>query len=175
MDAGYLHGEQLLRLKQMVQVGFRVDAIYLTAVGVDGREVVFPLFVAHVHRALVGKQHGVAPVSGRHHAVEHVYTTLDSFENVLRCTNAHEVTGLIFGQYLVYNLYHLIHHLGWFANCQPADSVSIGTFIGYMLGRLLSKVFVSTTLYNGKEALLIAIKWLRFVKTFETAIQPTLC
>ena len=170
MNACYLHGEQFLRLKQVVQVGFRVDAVYLAAVGIDGREVVFPLFVAHIHRALVGKQHGVTPVSGGHHTIEHVYTTFNCFENVLWCAYAHEVTRLVFGQNFVYNLNHFVHHLGWFANSQTANGVSVGAFVGHMLGRLLAKVFISAALHDGKEALLIAIQRLGFVKTLETAV-----
>ena len=34
MDTGYLHGQQLLRLKQMVQIGFGIDAVGLASVKV---------------------------------------------------------------------------------------------------------------------------------------------
>ena len=72
MDRGYLHGQQFLRLEEMMEIGLRVDTVYLTAIGINGREVVLPLLVPHVHRSLISEQHGVATVAGWHHTVEHV-------------------------------------------------------------------------------------------------------
>ena len=36
VDAGNLHCEQLLRLKQVVEVSLRIDAVDIATVGVDG-------------------------------------------------------------------------------------------------------------------------------------------
>ena len=122
MDAGNLHGQQLLRLEQVVQVGLGVDAVNIAAVGVDGREVVLPLLVAHVHGTFVGEQHGVATIACRHDAVKHVHTALDGFQDVLRCTHPHQVAGTVLGQDVVDDLYHLVHHLRGLAYGQTANA-----------------------------------------------------
>ena len=40
VDGGYLHGQQLLCMKEMVQVGLGVERVYYRrAVGLDGRQL----------------------------------------------------------------------------------------------------------------------------------------
>ena len=89
VDACYLHCKQFLRLEKVVQVCLGVDAVDVASVRVDGGEVVLPLLVAHVHRTVVGEEHGVAPVACRHDTVEHVDATFYRLEYVLWCAYAH--------------------------------------------------------------------------------------
>ncbi len=98
VDAGDLHSQQLLCLEEVVEVGLGGYAVDVAAVRVNRTEVHLPLLVAHVHRALVGEEHSVAAVTGRHYAVEHVDTTLDGFEDVLWSSYAHQVARLVLRQ-----------------------------------------------------------------------------
>ena len=84
-----LHGQQFLSLEEVVQVSLRVYAVYVAAIRVDRREVSLPFLVPHVHCPLVCEEHGVASVSCRHDAVEHVYPSLDGFKDILRCAHPH--------------------------------------------------------------------------------------
>ena len=131
MDTGNLHRQEFLSLKEMVEIGFRVEAVGLAAIGINRGEVCFPLLIAHIHRAVVSEEHRIATVTGRHHTVEHIYAALNGFENVLRRTYTHQITGLVFGQNFVDYLDHLIHHLSGFAHCQSTDCIAFGSFVSY--------------------------------------------
>ena len=127
------------------------------AVNLYRREIVCPLLVAHIHYAILGEKHSVASVARRHHAVHHVDAALDCLENICRRTDSHKITGLVFWQYLIDNLDHLIHLLRRLANCQTANGIAVGTKIGDKLGRLLTKVFIDTALHNREICLTVAI------------------
>ena len=176
---GYLHGQQLLGFEQVVQIGLRVDAVNVAAFGVYGREVVLPLLVAHVHRTLVGEEHGVAPIAGRHHAVEHVDTTLNGFQDVLGRTHTHQVARTVLGQDVVDHLNHLVHHLRRLANSQSANAgaasvVQLAQHVTDMLGSVLSEVFIGAALYDGKQCLVVAIQRFRLVEALHATLQPAL-
>lgn len=83
VDRGNLHGKQFLRLEQMMEICLRVYAVDITSVRVDGGEVGFPFLVAHVHGTLIGEQHRIASITGRHDTVEHIDTTLYRLKDVL--------------------------------------------------------------------------------------------
>ena len=170
--AGYLQGQQLLSLEQVVQVGLGVQSVDVASVGVNGREVGFPLLVAQVHRAVVGEQHGVAAVASGHDAVEHVDAALYAFEYVLRCAHAHEVARTVLGQYLVDHLYHLVHHLRRLSHSQASDGVTLGTLVGHEFCRFLPQVLVLAALHNGKQCLVVAVEGLRLVESLQAAVQP---
>ncbi len=105
-----LHGKQLLRLEKVVQIRLCRDAVYLaTAVFVNRREVHLPFLVAHVHRALIGEEHGVASVVSASRSGTYPHSSLNALKDVLRSAYSHQVTWLVLGQNLVNHLYHLIH------------------------------------------------------------------
>ena len=113
VDGGNLHGQQFLCVEQVAQVGTAVHRVYVRcSVGFDGRVVILPFLVAHVHDTVFGKEHAVSSVTGRHHAIEHVHTAFDAFQNVDRSTYTHQVAGLVLRQNLVDHLNHLVHLLG---------------------------------------------------------------
>ena len=110
MDTGYLHGQQLLSLEEVVEIGLGVYTVYFAAIRIDRREVVLPLLVAHVHGSLIGEEHSIATITGGHDTVEHVDATLDGLEDVLWGAYPHQVTGTVLGQNLIDNLDHVVHH-----------------------------------------------------------------
>ena len=176
---GNLHGQQFLSLKQVVQVSLGVYAVDFAAIRIDRREIVLPLLVAHVHRAFVGKEHGVSAVTGWHHAVEHIHAALNAFENVLRCTNAHQVTWARLGQNLIYHLNHLVHHLSRLAYGQTADRgttaiVKLAQHVANMLGCILAQVLIGTTLNDREQRLVVAVQGLGLVESLNAALQPSL-
>ena len=174
VDAGNLHSQQLLRLEQMVEVSLGVDAVYIATVRVDRREVHLPLLVSQVHGTFVSEEHSVATITSRHHAVEHVDTTLYAFEDILWSAHTHEVARLVFWQYLVYHLYHLVHYLGRFAHGKSANGITISTLVCNELSSFLTKVFECTSLNNREQALSMTIKRFGFVESLEATVEPTL-
>ena len=174
MDAGYLHGQQFLGLEQMVEIGFGINLVGVAAVWVDGGEVALPFLVAHVHRALIGEEHGVAPVTGGHHTVKHVYSSFYCLQNILGSAYTHEVAGLVGRQNLIDYLYHLIHDLGGFTYCQTANGIAVGILVGNILGCIAAQFLEGTTLYDREKALLVTLKGGCLLKTAEATIEPSL-
>lgn len=170
VDAGYLHRQQLLGLEEVVEVGLRGYEVDVAAVWIYRTEVFLPLLVAHVHRALIGEEHGVAAVTGRHYAVEHVYAALDGFEDVLRGSYAHQISRLVFRQDFVHYFYHLIHHLGRLSYGKSADGISVGSLVGNVFGCFAAQVREGAALNDREETLLIAVEGLGFVEPLDAAV-----
>ena len=180
MDRRDLHGQQFLRLEQMMQIGFRVDAVDVAAIGIDGREVVLPFFVAHVHRPFVGEEHSVTAIASGHHTVEHIYATFDGLKDVLGRADTHQITGTVLGQDLVHHFDHVVHYLGGLSHSQPANRgtaiiVQLSQDVAYVFSSILTQVFICAALYDGEERLVMAIKWLRLVEALHASFQPPLC
>ena len=165
----------LVHFDEMVEISPAVARIdERPAFGVDGREVILPFLVAHVDRPEAGEQLPVAPVAGGHDAIEHVDAPLDRLQDIDGRADTHQVARLVFGQYLVDDLDHLVHLFGRLTYGEAADRVPVGPFAGHLLGRLDTKILVDTTLHDGEEALRIAIFGIRLVETLEATVEPAL-
>ena len=173
--ACYLHGQEFLCLEEVMQVSLGCDTVDVASVRVYGTEVHFPFLVAHVHRSVVGEEHGVASVAGWHHTVEHVHSSFYGLEYVLWCTHTHEIARLVLGQDFVHHLYHFVHHLSGLAYGKSTDSISVGSLVCHIFGRLFSQLGEGAALHDGEEALLISVQRFGLVEALETAVEPTLC
>ncbi len=148
-----------------------VIEVDVAAVRIYRTEIYLPLLVAHVHRTVVGEEHGVAAVAGRHYAVEHVHASLDGFENVLRCSYAHEIARLVLRQDFVHHLYHLVHHLGRLAYGKSADGISVGSLVGNVLGCFAAQFGEGAALHDREETLLISVERFGFVEALDAAVS----
>ena len=174
VDGEYLESEHLLRVNQMscVRSGVRVIDVG-RAVGIEFGEVILPFLIAEVHHALPGKDHPVASVAGRHDAVEHIDASFDSFEDVPRRSDAHEVTGFGLGQDIVADLDHVVHDLGRFAYGETADGVAVPVQIPEAFAGLLAQFGIGASLHDGEEVLLIAVEVVGGVKPRDAAVEPS--
>ena len=173
VDRGYLHGQQLLADEEMAEVGAGVYAVDVArTVGIDGREIVGPFLVAHVHDAVGGEEHAVAAVACRHHAVHHVDAAVDGFEDVGGGAHAHEIAGLVGGEYLVDHLDHLIHPLGGLAYGQTAYGVAVGAEVADEFCRLAAQVGEPHALHYGEIGLRIAVEAFGLLIAFPAALKP---
>ena len=90
MNRSNLHSQQLLCMKQMAQICLTIQGIYTrSTIGFNRGEVRLPFFITHIHDAVFREQHSVAPVACRHHTIEHIDSSLNTFENINRCTDSH--------------------------------------------------------------------------------------
>ena len=142
----------------MVQICLGVYPVHLASVAVDGREVVFPFLVSHVHGALVGKQHCVSSVACGHHTVKHIHASLYGLQQILWCAHSHQVAWLVGGQNLVHHLNHFIHQMRGFAHRQSSYGIALGILLCHMLCRFLPQLFEGAALHNGKQCLMVAIQ-----------------
>ncbi len=157
VDGRYLHRQQLLRLEQMVEISFRVNPVRLAAAGVYGAEIVLPLLVEHIHRAVVCEQHRVPAVTCGHHAIEHIHAAGYAFEDVLRRSDPHQISRLVLRENIVDRLNHLVHHFHRFADSQSADSVTVRIYISHVLCSFNSEVSVLASLHYREQTLVVAI------------------
>ena len=158
----------------MVQVCFCVDAVDITSFRINRGEVVFPFLVFHVHRALVCEQHRVASVTGRHDTIKHIYTSLYTFENILRRAYTHQITGLLCRENLIHHFNHLIHDLCRLAHSQSANGITVSAKVSYVLCRIATKISILASLDNGEQALVVAIYGFCLVETLPAPLQPSL-
>ena len=157
----------------MAQIGARVGRIHPRVAGrIDGREVVRPLAVLDVDDTFGGKQHPVAAVAGRHHAVHHVDTAVDGFQDVGRRADAHQVAGSVGRQDGADLLDHLVHHLMWLAHGQTSDGVPLRSDRSDLLGRDPAQVGVHRALHDGEQGLRITVTFGMFGQVRHAAVQP---
>ena len=127
MDGGDLQCQQFLSFEKVMQVGLAVCFVYVRGtVRIQRRKVVFPFLITQVHNTILCEQHGITPVTRRHHAVEHVDSTLYAFKDIHRRADPHQITWLVFRQDSVDDLNHFVHHLRRFAHSQSTDGIAIG-------------------------------------------------
>ena len=162
-----------------MKIGFRVDSVDITTIWIDGREVVSPFLITHVHSSLISEQHRITSVTSRHNTIEHIDTSFDSLEDVLRRTHTHQVARTVLRQNLVNYLYHLVHHLSGLPNSQTTyrgttSIVQLAQRINDMLSSILTQVFIGTALHNREQRLIIPIEWFCFIESLDTTFQPSL-
>lgn len=85
---------------------------------VQRRKVILPLRVTHVHDSVPCEKHAVAPVPGRHHAVEHVDAPGYPLQDVGRSPDSHEIAWLVLRQKRAGDFQHPVHFFGGFADSE---------------------------------------------------------
>ena len=172
--ARYLHGQQLLCLEEMVQVCLCVYAVDMTSERVNRAEVVLPFLVLHVHCALICEEHGVAAVTCRHDTIKHVHSALYRLQDILWCAYSHQIAWLVFRQYIVDHLYHLVHNLCRLPHSESANGIAVSSFVGYVFGRLPSEVWILASLHDREEGLLVAIEGFCLAEASYAAVEPSM-
>ena len=113
-------------LHQMMQIGARIVARRRPcAFLVERPRIVGVAGVAQIDLAEAGERHAVAPVAGRHHAVEHVDAARHRLQQILGRADAHQVARAIRRQRRRGLLDHREHHRLRLADRKPADRVAV--------------------------------------------------
>ena len=74
--------------KHVADLGADGNAIDIrSSLRVERRKIIGPLFIPHIHDTVTGKQHTIAPIASRHHTVEHIDTSLYTFQYIGRWVN----------------------------------------------------------------------------------------
>ena len=71
----------------------RLDGLRLSSqtIWIDRGEIAGPLVISDVDHTVSGKQHTIPTVAGRHDTIKHVYTPVNTFQDVDRVSNTHQV------------------------------------------------------------------------------------
>lgn len=171
VDAGNLHCQKLLCFEKVVEVCLGCYAVDIATIRINRAEIHFPFLIAHVHGAIIGEQHGISSVSGRHDAVKHINPSFDGFQNVLWSTYSHEIARLVLRKNLIDHLYHLIHHFCRFTYGKTTDGISVGTLVGYILSCFSSQFREGTSLYDREETLVVAIERFCLIEALDATVQ----
>ena len=150
-------------------------AAWRGAVGINGREIVLPLFVFDVDNALGGVDHAVPGIAGGHHAVEHVNAAGDAFQDIFWGTDAHKVPGFVCGQDLGHQLRHSIHVFYGFANREAADGIAFPPESGDGFCGYFAQFRIRAALNDGEKRLGMSVKRLGIVETLDAAREPAVC
>ena len=174
---GQPHGQHLLRLEQMMQVGFGItSADRAGTFGIDGAFVQLIFRVLEVDGALPCKELGVAGIAGRHDAVKKVDAPGHALDDVAGGADAHEIAGLVLGHIGLHGVQYPVHILRAFPHGQSADGVTGQIQRGDLLHVLNAQILVGRALIDAPE-LLAGIDGVRLgVELFQrvlAALEPS--
>ena len=154
MHNSQTHGQHLLGLEQMVNIGAGIAAADGTVTfRVDGSFIPLVFGIFHVSGAGPGEQLGMACVSGRHDAVEEVHAPGDAFDDITRRADTHEIACLFLRHIGFHCLDDLIHRLGALPYRQTADGISGQVQVGDLLHVLDAQISVGAALVDAPEHL----------------------
>ena len=134
------------------------------------RKIIFPLLIAQIHHTILSKDHTITTIARRHHTVKHIHTPLYAFQYIPWSSYPHQITWLLRRQDFIHHFYHLIHLPGRFTNCQTTYGIAIAIQVTQIFRSILTQIFIHTSLYNGKQMLLISIQVWRAIKTSYTTL-----
>ena len=127
--------------------------------------------VARIAQAQVteaGEQMAVARVAGGHHAIEHVDAGGDTVEQVLGCSDAHQVARLVRGHLRRDMLQHA-QHLGLrLADAQAADRIAGQFERSEPSERLIAQMLVHAALHDAEQR----VRIFAALELVATALRP---
>ena len=173
MQARDLRGQHFAGDGQVAQVSLRVRRIgEAVARRIDRRKIVAPLLVADIDDPLAGKQHPVASVARRHHAIEHIHAALDRFEQVYRRSDSHQVTRPVDRQDSVHQFDHFVHYRRRLADGQSPDRIPVGVELLHEFGGTRPQIRIGTSLHDRKKRLAVTVLRPRRGIPLETTFEP---
>ena len=108
----------------------------------------------------------------RHHTVEHIHAEGDIFEDVDRCTNAHEVAGLVGGELTAAMVGHLVHHFGRLAYGNATDGDAVAIVLDNFLHGAAAQILENAALHDGKQRLVVTVFRFGMFVVLPTAVEP---
>ncbi len=109
--------------------------------------------IADINPAATGEGKPVTTGTGRHHAVEHVDAARHRFQNIVRRTDAHQVTRLFGGQHRQRDVEHAQHHILRLADRKTADSVTLEIKLPQPFGGANAQIRLVAALHNAEHGL----------------------
>src|SRR5262245_16361853 len=103
--------------------------------------------------AVSGEEPPIASVPRGHHTIKHVDAPGDTFNQVLRSANTHEVSGLLCGQTRLQFLNNVIHECIGFADREASHGVAGKADRNQTIDALLSQVRIDPALHNSEQGL----------------------
>ena len=174
VDAGERVAERFAGVVQVAQVGAaEVAAAVAVAIRVDRLVVFFGVAGSLVaEHAFACEEHAVTGIARRHHAVEHVDTATDQFQQVPRRSDAHHIARVVCRQVVRAEVGDFVHCFGRFTDGKTAHGVAIRAEFCDAFDGLLAQVRVHAALDNAEELLIVAVNWWVFLEPFHCFGSP---
>ena len=121
------------------------------------------------------EQMTVTRVAGRHNAVEEINAASDTFNNVARCADTHQVARLMLGRMRQNNIENMVHDLGAFTDGKTADGITRQIQLRNCLHMLDTQVVISAALIDTEQQLVRVYRIRKRVQTVKlgfTAFEP---
>ena len=146
----FLRFNKVADIRTAMMTASRTSAVFVNRSGVTS-----VLLVHDVYLAVPCEHITVTRISGRHYAVKEVNTHVYCLKNVLRSTNTHKISGLIYRHERLYRVNDSVHFLSLFTYCKTADSISVEIHFCDLMHMLDSEILVCATLVDSKKHLLL--------------------
>lgn len=92
LNGSDLSSQNFFGMDKMPQVGFGMMLTSMSRhIGIDWAEIIFPSAVSDIDYTVGGIEEPMACISGREYTIEHINTEGNTFQDVLGCSNPHEV------------------------------------------------------------------------------------
>ena len=112
----------------------------------------------------------VACITGRHHAVKHVDTCGNAFDQILRRADAHQVARLVGGQAVRRMRHDALHFFLGLAHAHAANRIAGQVQLDQSVERFLPQIFKHTALHDAEQC----VRVLKFLKLGHAAAGPAL-
>ena len=157
MDGVQPRAEHLVAFVEMVQVSATVMAASVAITTLLNRtQVALVDGIAQLQRAEAGEKVSIARVARWHDAIKHINATAHAFDNILRLTDAHQVTRLGHGQMRQGVLQRRIAHFQRLADRQTANGITGQVKRDQPLRRLAPQIGIDAALHDAKKMVRIA-------------------
>ena len=115
--------------------------------------VQFIFCIEQIHLSMIGIYMSMAAVTAWIYAVKEVNSSLNTFQNICRCSHTHQVSRFILRKIGDYRIQDPVHLFMGFSNCQTADSIAIQIHFRDRFGMLNADIFINSTLVDSKQKL----------------------
>ena len=106
--------------------------------------------VSQFQLALIRERGGIATISSRHYAIEHVDASPNTLQQILRRADSHQVARPIFRQQRARMVQRCVHFGRRFPNAEPSNGVTRKIEIDQALSRFFAEIFIQTALNDAK-------------------------
>ena len=140
--------------KDMVQITARiVRAGRAVADLIQGTRIILVARILDINHTIACKHLTCAARSAGQDAIHHIDAPRHSAHDIIRLTNAHQVTRFILRQLIRCEVQHVEHRLLTFANSQTTNRIAFKTDLLQRLGAFTTQLLVQPTLLNPKQGM----------------------
>ena len=143
--------QHFLCLQQMTDIGTAIPAAYRTSTILIQRPVIsLILCIKEIQFSMVGISMTMSSIAGRIYTIKEIHTSFYRLQNILRCSDSHQISRLVLRQVIYCLLDHVIHLRMSFTHCKTTQRIAIQIHLGNPFCMLDPDILKSTSLIDPK-------------------------